>query len=290
MEQIEALTEILPYVRKFQGKTFVIKLGGELCEAPHLSNIAQQISLIQHIGIKVVLVHGGGPQLQRVLDMWGHHSEKVGGRRITDGKTLEAAEMVFAGRLGSEVVSALIGEGANAIGLSGVDGSLIKAKRRAPQELEVAVGRRELVDFQYVGDVLSVNNSLLELLITQGYVPVLSSLAIDEKGQVLNVNADSIASKVAQSVKAEKLIVMSNVPGVLQNVEDRSTVLSYGSVEDIELLIKKGHINGGMLPKVRACIEAVAGGVARSHIIDGTRRAALLLELFMNEGVGTMIS
>lgn len=289
MQNIESLQEILPYVRTFLGKTFVIKLGGEVCRQTNLKELAPQLSLIHHIGIKVVIVHGGGPQMDEVCDKLNIERKVVHGRRITDADTLTAAKMVYAGLLSTDIVSALRGVGASAIGLSGVDARLIEAKRRLPVSMELTPGRVETIDFENVGDIQKVNISVIERMLADGIIPVISSLAADDLGNVLNVNADTIASRLAQELKAEKLIVLTNVPGVLRNLEDRSSLVSYADVDELEGMISKRAINGGMLPKVQTCIEAVRGGVGRTHIIDGTKPAALLLELFVNEGCGTMI-
>lgn len=289
MQNIESLQEILPYVRTFQGKTFVLKLGGEVCRSANLNEIAQQISLIHHIGIKVVVVHGGGPQMDEICSKLGIARKVVHGRRITDNETLEAAKMVLAGLLSTDIVAALRKHGASAIGISGVDAFLIKARRRLPTAVELNPGEVVTVNFENVGDIESVNIGILQQMMKSGIIPVVASLASDDTGSVLNINADTIASRIAQELKAEKLIVLSNVPGVLKNPEDRSSLVSYADIEVLEEMILKRQINGGMLPKVETCIDAVRAGVSRTHIIDGTRPASLLLELFVNEGCGTMI-
>jgi acetylglutamate kinase len=289
MKRIEALTEILPYVREFQGKTFVVKLGGELCQGEVLSNIAQQLSLVHHIGIKLVLVHGGGPQLDEVSKSLGITPVKKAGRRVTDDKSLAAAKMVFCGSIGTDVAAALCSNGMKALGLSGVDGSLITAVKRPPLRISNPDGSTELVDFLNVGIIESVNSSLLQDFLGLGLTPLISPIAASPEGATFNINADTLAAKVAVSLKAEKLILMSNVPGILKAPPDPSSLISYLDIEGVQSLIEEGTISSGMLPKVQACIDALKSGVSRTHIIDGTRQGSLLLELFLNEGVGTMI-
>ncbi len=287
-ERIAALSEALPFVREFQGKTFVIKLGGELCAEPHLGRIAKQISLIHHIGIRVILVHGGGPQLSAELKKQGIESEIIAGRRVTSNEVLEVAKKVFAGTLSTDVVSALELHGARALGLTGVDARVVLAEKRKPVEM-VNDGKRQTVDFQNVGDVKEINDKFLDLLLTNRTIPVIASLAGDKHGNVLNVNADTMAAILAVKCKASKLIVLSNIPGILRSVTDPSSLISYTDEAGIKEMIGSGVIKGGMLPKVNACLEALKAGVPRAHIIDGARDGALLLELFLNEGVGTMI-
>lgn len=289
MQNIESLHEILPYVRLFQGKTFVVKLGGEVCRNSNLDEIAKQLSLIHHIGIKLVLVHGGGPQMDALCSRLGIERKVVNGRRITDNETLDAAKMVFAGLISTDIVAALRKHGTRAIGLSGVDAFLVQANRRAPVSIELASGEVKTIDFENVGDIAALDVSILNELMAKGVVPVVSSLGADQHGNVLNINADTVASRIAQELKAEKLIVLSNVPGVLRNPEDSASLVSYADIEVLQEMAANRKINGGMLPKVEACLDAIRGGVSRTHIIDGTRPASLLLELFVNEGCGTMI-
>jgi len=289
MKRIEVLTEILPYVREFQGKTFVVKLGGELCQGEVLNNIAQQLSLIHHIGIKLILVHGGGPQLDEVSTKLGITPVKKAGRRVTDDKSLAAAKMVFCGTIGTDVAASLCSHGMKALGLSGVDAGLISAVKRPPLRISNPDGTTELVDFLNVGIIESVNVALLQGFLNSGLTPLISPIAASPEGATFNINADTLASKVALSMKAEKLILMSNVSGILKNPPDASSLVSYTDIEGAQGFVEDGTISSGMLPKVQACIDALKGGVSRTHIIDGTRQGSLLLELFLNEGVGTMI-
>lgn len=289
MNRIEALTEILPYVREFQGKSFVIKLGGELCTGAVLGNIAQQLSLIQHIGMRPIVVHGGGPQLDTLSARLGITPTKKAGRRVTDSQTLQAAIMTFCGEIATSITSSLGTQGVRAIGLSGADARLVRASKRPPLRVPSEGGKTELVDFGHVGNIEHIDTDLISSLLRDGIIPVISPIAADESGSLFNVNADTLAARVAQSLKAEKLILMSNVPGIMRNVSDPSSLISYADIDQVQNLAEEGIISAGMLPKVQACVDALKGGVRRAHIIDGTRPSSLLMELFLNQGVGTMI-
>ena len=289
VERIAELTEILPYVREFLGKTFVIKLGGEVLYPNSIESVAKQISLIHHMGIKVVLVHGGGPQLDETLDKFGIAPKIVEGRRVTDNATLQVAKMVFKGLLGTDLVAALRKEGATAVSLSGVDAGLIAAKRRAPKLMAVNDGSNQALDYGEVGDITAINPAVIESLLSSSIIPCVCSLGISDQAQVLNINADTVAASLAHALKAEKLILMTNVAGVLQSKEDPSSLVSYASVERLEQMIAAGAIKDGMRPKVEACMQAVRMGVPRTHIINGAKPGALLMELFLNEGCGTMV-
>lgn len=289
MNRIESLTEILPYVRAFHGKVFVVKLGGEVCEPIPLTSIATQISLLHHIGVRVVVVHGGGLQMAALLKQMGVEAKMHEGRRITDEPTLRAAKMLYAGLINTDVVSALQAQGAKAVGLTGVDAGLVTVHRRPVQEIKTEMGETKALDFQFVGDVDSVKPEVLEALLDRGMIPVVSCLGVDAEGQVYNVNADTVASRIAQRLAAHKLIFLTGVPGILARPPETSSLISYVDVEALQGLIEDGTISGGMLPKVHNCIEAVLNGVNRTHIIDGGRPDALLLEIFVNEGCGTMI-
>ncbi|MFM1848604.1 MAG: acetylglutamate kinase [Pseudomonadota bacterium] len=289
MDRMKALTEILPYVREFVGKTFVVKIGGEICSGSYLSGIAEQISLLHHMGIKVVLVHGGGPQMDELLSELGIEPHKVAGRRITDSPTLRAAKMAFNGVLNTDIVAALKTHGALAVGLSGADGSTVIAEKRPPTKVTTDTGDTVTVDYGHVGDIVSVNPALVQSLLSQGMIPVLCSLGIGEDGAIYNINADTIAAELARAVSAAKLVLMTNVPGLLGDRKDPSSLISYTDIDTLKQMIKEGVIKDGMVPKIEACMSAVLRGVSRTHIIDGTRENSLLLELFSNEGCGTMI-
>ncbi len=291
MEKLAVIKATLPYIRKFRKKTFVVKLGGEVVRDPeNLEALTEDLSLLHNVGIDVVVVHGGGPQADEMLERLGMKPSYVNGRRITDDETLDVAKMVFSGKINLELVAGLRKGGADPVGLSGVDGGILTASRRAPKQLtDEATGKSREVDFGHVGDIEHVDPHLLHALLAQDYVPVLCSLACDAEGSILNINADTVATALAQAMKAEKLIVMTDVPGILRDRKDPTTLVSYLDTIELRQMVESGHITEGMRPKVEACLAAVENGVHRAHVIDGTKEHALLEEVFTNAGSGTMI-
>ncbi len=289
-ELVQGLKEALDYTRLYRDQIFVVKLGGEVMASPdRLDEIAIQIALLESLSIRVVLVHGGGPQATELGRRLGLEPEIVAGRRVTTPEVLEVAKMVYAGRLNVDVLSALTGHGVKAVGLSGIDAGLVVAHRRPPVEVTDDEGELRSVDFGEVGDVDSVDVALLELLLERGYVPVVASLAADADGKVLNVNADTLAEALASALKAKKLIYLTGAPGLLREPDDPSSLVAFACPDDLRELLGSGGVRGGMRPKVEACLRAVAGGVRRTHIIDGRQPDSLLLELFTGHGSGTMI-
>lgn len=287
---ITGLKGALRYVRAYRGSTFVLKLGGEvLADGEALEGLAGQMALLSSIGIRLVVVHGGGPQVNALSRRLGFEPKLVAGRRVTDAPSLEAVKMVCGGSLNLELVGALVRHGVHAVGLSGVDAGTLQATRRAPLEVQDDEGRRQVVDFGFVGDIQKVDPALLLALLDGHFVPVLASLAGDADGHALNVNADTVAESVARALKAEKLIFLTGAPGVMRNRLDPKTVLPFASPEELRPLLDSGAIAGGMRPKVEACIRAATGGVARTHIVDGRAHDALLVEVFTGSGSGTMI-
>jgi acetylglutamate kinase len=291
MENIGILKQALPYIRRYKSKTFVIKLGGELVQDTLvLDDIAQDISLLYQIGIRVIVVHGGGPQATELSKKLGISPRIVEGRRITDEETLEVTKMIFAGKINHEILTILRKHGAKSVGLSGIDGDVIIAKKREPIPIrDEKTGEMGNVDFGYVGDIIRVNTELLEVLLSYNYIPVISSLADDGQGNILNVNADTVASRIAVAVNAYKYITMTNVPGILKDLNDPSSKISYISLRDTLKLIEDQTIKGGMVPKVRECLYAVENGVKRVHILNGMEKNSLLAEVFTKQGRGTMI-
>lgn len=288
---MKALRTAIPYIRAFEGRTFVVKLGGKLCDpGAALDNLAEQVALLATVGIRIVLVHGGGEQLSNAEKKMGIEPRFVGGRRITDATTLELAKMVFAGTISTNVVAALRKYDAAAIGLTGVDGALVTATRRPPRSVEdPETGQRCDVDFGHVGDVVSVQPAVLENLLVNRFVPVVASLAADAQGNVYNVNADTIAARIAIELKAVKYILLTTVDGVMLDLNDHSSLQTHLDLEDVDALVQRGVIGGGMLPKLAACGEALRGGVPRVHVVNGLAADALLAEVFTNEGCGTLI-
>ncbi len=291
MERLLSLRDAHPYLRLFRGRTFVIKVSGAILERPAARDaLAEDIALLHHVGIRVALVHGGGPQLDALCEKMGITKEVVAGRRVTDARTLELARMVFRGQLNSELVSALSAHGVKAVGLSGGDGmSVVGARRPARTVRDPSTGAEQSVDYGFVGDINTVDAGLPNLLIDSGIVPVYCSLIADQSGALLNTNADTIASRLAIAIKAEKLILCTSVPGLLEDRDDPRRLVSYGDLGTVDELIRQGVVSGGMLPKLAAVKDALQGGVPRVHLIDGTRPQALLLEVFTNEGCGTML-
>jgi len=291
MENIGILKQALPYIRQYKGRTFVVKIGGELVQdLAVLDDMAQDISLLHQIGIRIILIHGGGPQATELAKKLGIAPRIVEGRRITDEETLEVTKMVFAGKINHEILTVLRKHGAMSVGLSGIDGDVVIARRREPVEVvDRETGARDNVDFGHVGDIVSINVELLRVLLDNGYIPVISSLADDGQGNILNINADTVASRIAVAVQAYKYITMTNVGGILTDLDDPSTRISYISQKQARELIENGTIRGGMVPKIKECIHAVENGVKRVHILDGTAADSLLIEVFTRTGNGTMI-
>lgn len=291
MNRILPLLDAAAYIRLFHAKTIVIKVSGSiLADERARTALAEDVSLLHHVGIRLVLVHGGGPQLDALSNKLDVPREVVAGRRVTDAKTLDLAKMVFRGQLNSDLVAALTAVGVKAVGLSGADGKCIQATRRPPRTMrDPSTGVEQLVDFGFVGDVDAVDVTLPKLLIDAKMVPVFCSLACSDGGQLLNVNADTIAARVAIALGAEKLILCTSVAGLLEDVKDPRRLVSYGDLGTVDELVRQGAVSGGMLPKLSACTDALKGGVPRVHLIDGTRVHSLLLELFTNEGCGTML-
>ena len=287
---IAFLKEASPYIRLYRNKTFVIKLGGAIltCEESRRA-IAEQCALLVDLGIRVVLVHGGGPQASALTRRLGGEPRLVAGRRITDDLALEAVKMVFAGQLNIDLLSALREVGALPIGLSGIDAGLILAVRRPPVQITDDQGLEREVDFGHVGDICRVNAAVLDDLLDRRYLPVIAALGADEQGRPLNINADTLAEAIAAAMHAKKLIYLTDKPGILRDPQDPSTLVPFADAQDLQSLLETGVVSGGMRPKVEACIRAATNGVKRTHIIDGAAPDSLLTEIFTGEGCGTMI-
>lgn len=289
--RLDLLREALPYIQRFQGQTFVVKLSGKATEdQANLSSLAEELALLHQVGIRLCVVHGGGKQLSELAMRMGIEQTIIEGRRVTDDATLEMAKMVFAGQINTNILSALRNRGVEAVGLSGVDGNIVHAERRPPREvLNRETGERAEVDFGHVGDVVEINSRLLTVLLDQGYLPVVSSLGADSEGTVFNINADTIAAEIAIQLKAEKLILLSDVDGIYLKAGEPETKLSRLTAAEAETLIKDGRATGGMIPKLQSIAELLRRGVHSAHIISGINRNALLSEIFTDQGTGTMI-
>ena len=273
-----ALVEALPYIRRFRGAVVVIKYGGHAMTDPELAaSFAQDVVLVRAVGLHPVVVHGGGPQIGEQLARMGKQSEFRDGLRVTDADTLDVARMVLVGKVGRDIVNAINASGGAALGLSGEDGRLVTAVRRDP-----ALG--------FVGDVAAVDPSVIERLVAEQIIPVVSSIGADAGGQAYNINADAMAAALAGALGAAKVVYLTDVPGLLADPADVSSLVSRATVNEVEAMIASGAVSGGMIPKARACVDAVLGGAGSAHMLDGRIPHAVLLELFTDAGIGTMIT
>ncbi|HSC58757.1 MAG TPA: acetylglutamate kinase [Gemmatimonadales bacterium] len=287
---ITGLKGALRYVRAYRDHVFVVKLGGDVLRDPAvLDQVAAQLALLSSLSIRLVVVHGGGPQANELTRRLGGEPKMVAGRRVTDDQALDVVKMVYAGQLNIDLLAALREHEIQAVGLSGVDADLITARRRPPVKVVDDDGRELTVDYGHVGDVTAVDPRVLSTLLDQRFVPVVASLAGDSDGHVFNVNADTVAESLAVALKAQKLVFLTGAPGVLRDRNDPSTLVAFADPDDLAELMASGALAGGMRPKVEACVRAATGGVERTHIIDGRAPDALLLEVFTGAGCGTMI-
>jgi len=288
MEKVQVLVEALPYIKEFYGSCMVIKIGGHaMINDEILENIVKDILLLYFVGIKPIVVHGGGPEISEKMEKMGIKPKFVDGLRITDKETMEIVEMVLDGKINSKIVTMFIKHGGKAVGISGKDGLLIIAKKKVIKKK--MNGKEVVIDLGYVGETEYVNPELLKLLIDNGYIPVVSPVATDLEGNSYNMNADIVAGTIAATIKAKKLIILTDVPGILRDPKDKSSLISVMSVSELEKMLNEGKIEGGMIPKAEAIIRAIKGGVEKAHIIDGSKEHSLLLELFTTKGIGTMI-
>jgi acetylglutamate kinase len=287
----EILREALPYIRRFKGKTFVLKVSGKVTEDHgNLTSLAEEIALLHQVGIRVTVVHGGGAQATQLAARLGLQTRLVNGRRVTDDETLEVVKMVFAGKISVEILSALRAHQIHAVGVSGIDGNVVLARRRSKKRvINRETGKRETIDFGNVGDVVDVDPRLLTTLLDAGYLPVVSPLAADEEGHVYNVNADAIASALAIGLAAEKLILLSDVPGVLARPQDAESLISRLSAAEARKLARSAAVTGGMVAKLEEVARVAEQGVRAVHIVNGNQRNALLSEIFGDRGSGTMV-
>lgn len=287
---IAGLKGALRYVRAYRDHTFVVKLGGDVLADPEaLDRVAGQLGLLSSLSIRVVVVHGGGPQASALSRRLGSEPQMIAGRRVTDDAALEVAKMVYAGSLNVNLLAALRAHEIQAVGLSGVDADLLTAHRRPPVGVTDDAGVQRTVDYGHVGDIDRADPRVLTTLLDARFVPVVASLAGDSHGNVYNVNADTVAESLAVALKAQKLIFLTGAPGVLRDRNDPSSLVTFADPDDLASLMASGSLSGGMRPKVEACIRAATSGVERTHIIDGRAPDSLLLEVFTGAGFGTMI-
>lgn len=276
----EVLIEALPYLRRFYGKTVVVKYGGNaMIDEKLKEQVMQDIALLRYVGIRPILVHGGGPEISALMKQMGHEPTFVGGLRVTDTATMEIVEMALAGKLNKGIVALLNRQGTQAVGLSGKDANLIVARKMQSHK----------GDLGFVGEITRVNARLLHLLADEGFIPVVCSVAIGEDGQTYNVNADHAAGAIAAETKAAKLIVLTDVEGLYADFNDKSTLISEMDVVRAKAMLASGAAEKGMIPKLEACVTAIEGGVERAHLIDGRTPHAIMIELFTDSGIGTMI-
>lgn len=280
IKKAATLMKALPYIQKFRGSTVVIKYGGHAMIDPRLKKmVIQDIVLMENVGINPVIVHGGGPEITALMDRMGMKPEFYEGQRVTDAATLEITEMVLAGKLNGEIVSLIHQAGGRAVGLSGKDGQIIMAHKMKED------GR----DMGFVGDVTRVNPEVINILTQNNFIPVISPIGADESGQTYNINADFVAAEIAAALRSRKLVLLTDVLGIMRDPKDETTLIQSISTDEIEGMIEAKIISGGMIPKIRACMRALTGGVQKTHILDGRLDHSLLLELFTDEGIGTMI-
>ena len=282
------LVDALPYIKEFYGKTIVIKYGGNAMINEELKQkVISDITLMKYVGIRPVIVHGGGPEITDFLKKFGKETKFVSGLRVTDEETVQIAEMVLVGKINSEIVSLLNKAGVKAVGLSGKDANLIKAKKKMAT---VHTGDEiKMVDIGFVGEVTSINTTVLDDLLDQGYIPVIAPIGVGENNESYNINADYVAAEVAGALAAEKLLLLTDTEGIYGNYEDKSTFISTITQDKVKKMICEGSIAGGMIPKVEACLRSLETGAGKTCIIDGRHEHSIILEIFTPEGIGTQV-
>ncbi|MEG6523367.1 acetylglutamate kinase [Desulfotomaculum sp. 1211_IL3151] len=280
LEKAGILVEALPYIKKFYGKTVVIKYGGHaMINADLKQAVMTDLVLMKFVGINPVVVHGGGPEITGMLNRLGIESHFISGLRVTDAPTMEVVEMVL-GKLNKEIVALINRTGGRGIGLSGKDANLVLASKKYSKDQQ---------DIGFVGEVTGINPKLLETVIQEGYIPVVSPVGIGADGETYNINADTMAGAIATSLKADKLIILTDVEGILEDYQNKESLISTVKLGDVKTLIQRGVIQGGMIPKIECCMDAIEGGVSTTHILDGRVPHSILLEVFTDKGVGTMV-
>jgi len=285
---IRALRSAAPYIRMYKGKTFVVKAGGGVfADADSTRLLIEQLAILHYFGVRVVMVHGGGPQLTELSESLGLSTQIVDGRRVTDEKSIEVTAMVLNGLINTRILAICRDLNIDAVGISGVDAGLVRAHRRAPVRLED--GSERTIDYGFVGDIDAVNTGVLLKLLDNGLMPVVSPLSADDKGVLLNINADTVAAAIGAAVQAEKLILCTGAPGILENAADPGSLISYTDLRGLKRLRAAGSLLNGMLPKAQAIEDAIRGGVRRVHIVSYKSGEGILGEVFTNEGTGTLV-
>ncbi|ADG81236.1 acetylglutamate kinase [Thermincola potens] len=289
VEKANVLIEALPYIRKFYGKTVVIKYGGHAMINDELKQaVIKDVILMKLIGINPVIVHGGGPEITDMLKRLNIPSQFVGGCRVTDPATMEIVEMVLVGKINKEIVALINRHGGKAVGLSGKDANLIQAVRKMGKSIDNE-GKELLQDIGFVGDVEKINPEIIQTVINEGYIPVVAPVGVGAEGESYNINADYVAGEIAIALKADKLILLTDVEGIFEDYNNKDTLISELKLDQVNEKITSGVISGGMIPKVECCVRAVEGGVTTTHILDGRIPHSILLEIFTDRGIGTMV-
>lgn len=287
-EKASVLIEALPYIQQFYGKTVVVKYGGNAMVSDTLKEkVMEDIALLKYVGVRPVIIHGGGPEITGFLKKVGKQTSFVSGLRVTDEETVEIAEMVLDGKVNSEIVNLLNHRGVRAVGISGKDAGLIRAKKKLATVYEGDDTKK--VDIGYVGEVEAVDTGLLDDLIDHDYIPVIAPIGVDEEGASYNINADYVAAEIAGALHAEKMLLLTDIEGVYKDYHDKDTFISTLHRSEARAYIKDGIINGGMIPKIEACLKALDAGAGKAHIIDGRLAHSILLEILTPQGIGTQV-
>lgn len=292
METVNILIEALPYIKKFHKKKVMIKYGGHaMIDADAMSSTARDTVLLKYVGMNPMVVHGGGPEISRSMNKLGKKPQFIGGLRITDQETMDIVKMVLVGKINTDIVSEVCLHGGKGVGISGKDNHLIKARKKAPHVMvDNTTGEEKTIDLGLVGEIENVNPEIIGMLTANDYIPIVSPIGVDENGNTLNLNADTVAGDIAAEVDAEKLIILTDVPGILSDPKDPDSLIKRVKVDELKDLIDNGVVKDGMIPKVGTCINAIENGVKSAHIIDGRIQHSVLLEIFTKKGIGTMIT
>ena len=290
MERVNILVEALPYIKKFYNKKVMIKYGGHaMVDDEAMDSTARDTVLLKYVGMQPIVVHGGGPEITRSMKKLGKEPKFIKGLRVTDEETMSIVKMVLVGNINTNIVSQICLHDGKGAGLSGKDNKLIQACKKIHKIKDEETGEIEEIDLGLVGEIKKINPEILEMYTENGFIPVVSPIGIAQDGTTLNLNADTVAGAIAGEMDAEKLIILTDVPGVLRDPEDPSTLIQRIHVDEIPALIEEGIISGGMIPKIETCVDALNNGVKSAHILDGRIKHTLLLEIFTKEGIGTMI-
>ncbi|MBF4469308.1 MAG: acetylglutamate kinase [Methanobrevibacter arboriphilus] len=286
------LIEALPYIKEFHHKKIMIKYGGHaMIDEEAMNSTARDTVLLKYVGMEPIVVHGGGPEITRSMNKMGKEPRFIKGLRITDEETMDIVTMVLVGKISTEIVSKIGIHGGKASGISGKDSQLIVASKKAPHRItDEETGEEHEIDLGLVGQIDSLNTEIVQMFTDNDYIPVISPIGVDDNGNTLNLNADTVAGEVASKINSEKLIILTDVPGVLKDPNDPKSLIKKIKVDEVDDLIKDGTISGGMIPKIETCVKAIEGGVKSAHIIDGRVKHSLLLEIFTTKGIGTMIT